>query len=309
MLAQLTDLPAFDDPAWLFELKWDGYRAVAEVRKKVSLLYSRNGLSFDKAYPKVFDALKTIKHETILDGEIVVFDDEGQPSFQMLQNYTRNSRSPIHYFVFDIIRLDGKDLTGLPLIERKEILRSVLPPDDVIRYCDHVAEEGKAFFREIQRTNIEGMIAKRIRSTYQPGKRNPDWLKIKNVRSGEAVIVGFTAPKGSRVGFGSLLLAQFNRKKLTYIGNVGTGFNDKTLKELHRKLQSLVRETSPLDKAIKPPAATTWVEPELVCNIKFTEMTTDGIVRHPVFLGLRVDKSPKEVEPEKVVRKRPGKKK
>lgn len=311
MLAQLTDQPPFDDPGWLFEIKWDGYRAIAEVGRKGCRLYSRNGLSFAKAYAKVFAALTKIKHEAVLDGEIVVFDEHDRPSFQKLQNYANTSSHTIHYFVFDILMLDGKDLTKLPLVERKAVLESILPNNDVIRFCDHVVGSGKAFYKEIEKGNIEGMIAKRIDSTYHPGKRNTDWLKIKNVQSDEAVIVGYTAPKGSRVGFGSLLLGQYMKGKLTYIGNVGTGFNDKTLKELFRKLTGLERDGSPLDHAVKPPPATTWVEPELVCNIKFTEKTSDGMVRHPVFLGLRIDKSASDVSPEKIRkaarRKNPGK--
>jgi bifunctional non-homologous end joining protein LigD len=298
MLAQLTDQPPFDDPGWLFEIKWDGYRAVAEIRKNSRRLYSRNGLSFATAYKKVFDALAGIKHDTVLDGEVVVFDEHDKPSFQKLQNYSNNSRYTIHYFVFDILSLDGKDLTKLNVLERKSILQSVIPKNSVIQYCDHVVGEGKAFYKEIEKNEMEGMIAKRISSTYQPGKRNPDWLKIKNVKSEEAIIVGYTQPKGSRVGFGSLLLGQYINKKLHYIGNVGTGFNDQTLQQLFKKIKALEVKQSPLDQPIKPPPTTTWIKPDLVCNIKFTEKTSEGMIRHPVFLGLRVDKKAAEVKPE-----------
>jgi bifunctional non-homologous end joining protein LigD len=301
MLAQLTDQPPFDHPEWIFEIKWDGYRAIAEVLKRGNRLYSRNGLSFAKAYGKIFEALKKIRHQVVLDGEIVVFNENDQPDFQKLQNYTNNSSYTIQYFVFDILNLDGKDLTSLPLVERKEILKSVLPSSKVIVYCDHVVENGKAFFHEIEKSNMEGMIAKRSNSTYQPGKRNSDWLKIKNVKSDEAVIVGYTQPKGSRVGFGSLLLAQYIRGNLTYIGNVGTGFTDATLKDLLKKIKVLETSTSPLDYPVKPPPSTTWIKPNLVCNVKFTEKTSEGILRHPVFLGLRVDKNPDEISPEKTL--------
>jgi bifunctional non-homologous end joining protein LigD len=307
MLAQLTDQPAFDDPEWLFEIKWDGYRAIAEVKKGAVRLYSRNGLSFAKAYSKVYDALKKLKMDIILDGEIVVFDNDKKPSFQKLQNYSNNSSYTIHYFVFDCLSMGGKDITGLPLIERKAILKSTLPKDSVIRYCDHIEESGKAFFKELSKTEMEGMIAKRAASRYQMGKRNSDWLKIKNVKSDEAVIVGFTRPKGSRIGFGSLLLAQYENKKLKYIGNVGTGFTDDILKSLYKKLNLMVVPTSPLDFPIKPPADTSWVKPNLVCNLKFTEKTSDGMIRHPVFLGLRIDKAPREVVPEKPTGKVPRK--
>jgi bifunctional non-homologous end joining protein LigD len=299
MMAQLTDRPAFDDADWIFEIKWDGYRAVAEIKKGDIKLYSRNGLTFDKAYPKVFEALKSVKKNAILDGEIVVFDEKGRPSFQKLQNYKSNDRYTIQYYVFDILELEGKSLTALSLIERKELLRKVIPKSDVILYCDHVDTEGRSLFREMKKMNLEGMIAKRKKSKYLIGKRTTDWLKIKNVQGQEAIIVGFTAPKGARSSFGSLLLAVKKRGKLVSIGNVGTGFTDKSLKELHVQLKKLIRKTSPLDVPIKEAPDVTWVDPVLVCNIRFTEITEDGSVRHPVFQGLRVDKKADEVKLEK----------
>lgn len=299
MKAQLTDQPAFDSAEWLFEIKWDGYRAIAEINQSGHKLYSRNGLTFDKAYPKIFNALKAMKKDAIIDGEIVVFDEKGKPNFQKLQNYQNSDKYAIQYFVFDIIELEGKSLTNLPLIERKEILKNFLPHSNVIRYCDHVEHEGKTLFKEMQKMNLEGMIAKKKNSKYYIGKRTSDWLKIKNVQSQEAIIVGFTDPKGSRQYFGSLLLAVKNKGKLVSIGNVGTGFDDKSLKDLHNKLKKIIRKTSPLDIPIKEAPDITWVEPALVCNIKFSEITDDGSVRHPVFQGLRIDKSAKDVKLER----------
>lgn len=298
MKAQLTDLPAFDSPDWIFEIKWDGYRAIAEIDKKGNKLYSRNGLTFDKAYPKIFDALKKIKKKMILDGEIVVFDEKGRPNFQKLQNYKSNDKFVIQYYVFDCIELDGKRITDLPVTERKQILQKVLPKSDLILYCDHVDSEGKLLFREMKKMNLEGMIAKRKTSRYYIGKRTSDWLKIKNIQTQEAIIIGFTEPKGARSSFGSLLLAVKKRNKLAYIGNVGTGFTDKSLKELHAKLKKIIRKTSAVKEPIKETADVTWVDPVLVCNIKYTEITDDGSVRHPVFQGLRVDKAPEEVQME-----------
>jgi bifunctional non-homologous end joining protein LigD len=298
MMATLTEQPAFNDPDWLFEIKWDGYRAIAETGGKEIKLYSRNGLTFDKAYPKVFEALSVIKRKAILDGEIVVFDETGRPSFQKLQNYQNRQQYSIQYYVFDCLECDGKSLEKLPLIERKELLREILPESAVIRFCDHVEDEGKVLFRELVKMNLEGMIAKRKSSKYLEGKRTTDWLKIKNIKTQEAIIVGFTDPKGSRSYFGSLLLAVNKRGKLVSIGGVGTGFTDKSLKELHTKLKKHIRKTSPLDVPIKDTGDITWVDPVLVCNIKFTEITDDGSIRHPVFQGLRVDKSPDEVRPE-----------
>ncbi|HEY5746090.1 MAG TPA: non-homologous end-joining DNA ligase [Chryseolinea sp.] len=294
MKAQLSDMPAFDNKNWLFEIKWDGYRAVGETGKENPRLYSRNGLTFDKAYPKVFAALKTIKQQAILDGEIVVYDTDGKPSFQKLQNYRSTDHYAIQYLVFDCLELNGRELTSLPLLERKEIVKKLIPKSDIIFYCDHVEEHGKAFFNEIKKIDLEGMIAKKKLSTYHVGKRTSDWLKITNVQGQEAIIVGFTEPKGSRSYFGSLLLA-VTQGKLTSIGNVGTRFTERSLKELHQKLKPLIRKSSPLDVPIKETPDITWVDPKLACNIKFTEITEDGSVRHPVFQGLRIDKTPSDL--------------
>jgi bifunctional non-homologous end joining protein LigD len=304
MKAQLTDLPAFNSPDWVFEIKWDGYRAIAEINKSGNKLYSRNGLTFDKAYPKVFEALKSIKADVVIDGEIVVFDENGKPNFQKLQNYQNRDKFVIQYYVFDCLVFKGKSITHLSLIERKKIVQDLLPKSDVIKYCDHVEDEGKMLFKEMQKMNLEGMIAKKKSSTYQIGKRTSDWLKIKNVKTQEAIIVGFTEPKGARSSFGSLLLAVKKRGKLSYIGNVGTGFTDKSLKDLHSKLKKIIRKSSSLEVPIKG-ADITWVDPVLVCNIKYTEITEDGSVRHPVFQGLRVDKTPNEVTLEKSKRIKP----
>lgn len=304
MKAQLSDLPPFDSADWIFEIKWDGYRAIAETNSDGNRLYSRNGLTFDKAYPKVFESLKKIKKKVVIDGEIVVFDEKGKPNFQKLQNYRSNDKYTIQYYVFDIIYLDGKNITNLPVTERKEMLRKILPESEIILFCDHVDSEGKALFREMKKMNLEGMIAKRKNSKYYIGKRTPDWLKIKNVQSQEAIIVGFTEPKGARSSFGSLILAVKKRGKLVSVGNVGTGFTDKSLKELHTKLKKLIRKTSPLDVPIKQTPDITWVDPKLVCNVKYTEITDDGSIRHPVFQGLRIDKPAKDVELEQPAKKK-----
>ena len=227
------------------------------------------------------------------------FDEKGKPNFQKLQNYRSNDKYTIQFYVFDLLTLDGKSLTSMPLVERKQLLQKFIPKSDTILFCDHVDTEGKSLFREMKKMNLEGMIAKRKNSKYLIGKRTTDWLKIKNVQGQEAIIVGFTAPKGARSSFGSLLLALKKRGKLVSIGNVGTGFTDKSLKELHLKLKKIIRKTSPLDVPIKETSDITWVDPVLVCNIKFTEMTEDGSVRHPVFQGLRIDKKADEVKLEK----------
>lgn len=299
MLASLSEKP-FDSKEWIFEIKWDGYRAVAEVNGNKILLYSRNGLSFVDKYPIVVQELKKLKHKVILDGEIVVFNENDRPDFQKLQHYQENLHLPIHYYVFDCLEADGQKLTDLPLIERKKILKKILPSrNSVIKFSDHVKEHGKDFFKEVSATDLEGMIAKKADSLYSPGVRSKEWLKIKHHNTQEAVIMGYTAPRGGRNFFGALILGVYEKKTWKYIGHTGTGFTDKILKELYTKLQKHRRDDSPFEKKIKVNSPVTWVDPVLVCNIKFTEITRDGILRHPVFQGLRIDKGAKQAKMEK----------
>jgi bifunctional non-homologous end joining protein LigD len=295
MLAHLHGEP-FDNPDWVFEIKWDGYRAVAEINKKGNRLYSRNGLSFANLYPKIFEALKKIKDDVTLDGEIVVMNESNKPDFQKLQQYDDNRHLPILYYVFDCLQYKGKDITGLPLLERKKIAEKVIPPNSIIRYSEHVEESGIEFFNKTVDMDLEGMIAKRADSIYLKGRRSHDWLKIKNHNTQEAVIAGYTEPRGSRKYFGALILGIYVDGTLKYIGHTGTGFNEGSLKDMYSKLQPLVVNTSPFNKKIVVNSPVTWVKPELVCAIKFSELTEEGILRHPVFLGLRVDKSAKETD-------------
>jgi bifunctional non-homologous end joining protein LigD len=298
MLATLTDRPAFDDPKWLFEIKWDGYRAVAELQDGAVNLYSRNGNTFNVAYPKIVNGLKKINFNCVLDGEIVVFDKDGKPSFQLMQNYSSTSNIQIQYFVFDVLSVSGKDVTGLPLKDRKELAKSIIPQTGIIVYCDHVEAQGVEFDRQVKKMGLEGIIAKKADSKYVIGQRSNEWLKIKNVKTCEAVIVGFSKPGGSRQYFGALLIGAYNDKRqLISIGSVGTGFTDMLLKDLHAKLSKHVRKSSAFDVAIPASEAkdVTWVNPTLVCEVQFTEITSDGHVRHPSYLGLRHDKSPNEV--------------
>jgi bifunctional non-homologous end joining protein LigD len=293
MFAQIHDQP-FDDADWLFEVKWDGYRAIAEVNHGDVKLYSRNGLSFLSLYPKVAEALRKLKHEIVLDGEIVVFNDSNKPDFQKLQQYGGGT-GVIAYNVFDCLALDGRSLVHLPLKERKEILKKVVGKNSVIRYSEHVEGTGKEFFKTVTSMDLEGMIAKRADSVYHAGKRTGDWLKIKNHNTQEAIIAGYTPPKGSRSHIGSLVLAIREKDHYKYIGHTGTGFTNAALTELHKKLQPLVTATAPFNDRIPLHSKVTWVKPELVCNVKFTEITSDGILRHPVYQGLRIDKEANDV--------------
>lgn len=297
MLASLGDEP-FDNKDWIFELKWDGYRAIAELDKKKVKLYSRNGLSFNERYPTIVSELAAMNMRAVLDGEVMVFNEDGRPDFQKLQHYDDNRHLPLVYYVFDILSLNNKDLKGLPLLERKQILKDNLPKSDFIRFSDHVEENGKAFFEEVKKSNLEGIMAKKADNIYVEGIRTKEWLKIKHTHTREAIIAGYTEGRGSRKHFGALILGEYKNNKLHYIGHTGTGFSDKKLREMWTVMQKLIIDKSPFPTKIPLNSETTWVKPELVCEIKYTEITRDGILRHPVFLHLRDDKRPAEVKPE-----------
>ena len=289
MSATLSDEPPFDDPKWLFEVKWDGYRAVAELKGKNTRFYSRNGLSYNKAYPKIYDELGRMKIDAVFDGEVVVLRD-GMPSFQAIQNYKSTQNLPIQFIVFDCLQFEGEDLTNLKLIERKDLLKRILPQSSVIRYCDHVEGDGIALFGHARKINLEGIIAKRIDSKYYPDKRSKEWLKIKNVNVDDFKIIGWTDPKGSRQYFGALLLARDVDGELVYSGEVGTGFTNELLKSLYSKIKALEVNECPLDTPVKKEKGFHWAHPSYSCQVQYVEITDDGHVRHPSFLGLRKDK-------------------
>jgi bifunctional non-homologous end joining protein LigD len=304
MLATLVDHP-FNRPDWFFEIKWDGYRAIAEVRKKKKAeLYSRNLLSFENKFPLIFQELQKLDGNYILDGEIVALDDAGKPSFQLLQDYENNQQRLV-YYVFDLLYIDKYDICRLPLWERKQLLQGILPSLSRIFYCDHVETEGVSFFEAAVAQDLEGIIAKDAQSPYLEGKRSSYWLKMKTRKRQEAIICGFTAPRGGRKNLGALILGMYDAGKLKYIGHTGTGMDTKTLKSLHEQLTPLIIPASPFEKTPKTNEKPTWVKPELVCEVAFTEWTHDGNMRHPVYLGLRTDKPAEEVcmETEKPVEK------
>ncbi|MEO5783156.1 MAG: non-homologous end-joining DNA ligase, partial [Ginsengibacter sp.] len=294
MLAKEAEQP-FDDNNWLYEIKWDGYRAIAELENKDVKLYSRNGITFENSYPIVVQELKKIKDNVVLDGEIVVLNDEGHPDFQLLQHYESNTHRPINYCVFDILSVNGYSTCELPLIQRKELLKDVIKKNEVIKYSDHIEENGIAFFKASTRNNLEGIMAKKADSQYYIGKRTNEWLKIKNHKTQEAIITGYTDPGGARKYFGALVLGIKDGDKLKYIGHTGSGFDQQSLKEMWNLLQPLRQSKSPFEEKVKTNMPVTWVKPKLVCEIKFTEVTRDGMLRHPIFLHLRKDKSIKEI--------------
>lgn len=297
MLATLTD-QFFDDPAWVFETKWDGFRVVALVKEGKATLYSRNGLDVSRKYPSVCEALRATAQVAVFDGEVVALDDEGRSRFQLLQNAAREP-ARLCYCVFDLLYLGRKDLRHRPLLERKEALEATLPRDPLLKYSTYVVGQGIAAFHRAERAHEEGVMAKLASGLYYSGRRTREWLKVKASLGQEAVIVGFTAPRRSRQCFGALLLAVHEGKGWRYVGRVGTGFDRAMLKSIHAKLVPLITDSKPVPEKVPDAAKTTWVKPKLVAEVKFTEWTSKGEMRHPVFFGLRTDKKASDVVMEK----------
>ncbi len=299
MLATLTDGP-FDDPDWVFEVKWDGYRAIAKIENGSVSLYSRNGIDVTKKYAPISEGLRDIGHSALIDGELVMLDKEGRPRFQLMQNYEEQAGTLV-YYAFDLLFLDGKDLRDLSLLERKEKLRAMLPAHPRIRYSEHTREKGVSFFKAAEAQQLEGIMAKRADSPYLSGKRSDSWLKVKTSMRQEAVIVGFTEPRKSRKYIGSLILAVRDGKAWRYVGHTGGGMGGHSLKSMREMLEPLITKKRPLDVPRDVERGATWVTPKLIAEIKFTEWTDSGTMRHPIFVGLRNDKKPTAVTVEKEV--------
>jgi bifunctional non-homologous end joining protein LigD len=310
MLATLIDKP-FDSGGWLYEVKWDGYRAVAFLDSKSMRLVSRNQNDFTAAYPELRDLSGAVKARTaILDGEIVALDDEGRSSFSLMQQRTgvgeggrriRKTRDdiPIAYYVFDLLYLDGYDLMQVDLELRKQLLRSIVSADELVRYSDHYAGQGTALFNAAAHRGLEGIVAKHRNSCYEQ-KRSREWLKIKIVRRQECVIGGFTDPRGSRENFGSLVLGLYDDKeRLIPVGQAGSGFTEQTHADMWGRLHALETNRNPFFGKVESDRRVHYVKPELVAEIKFTEWTHEGQsgtvkMRAPVFEGLRLDKKPSD---------------
>jgi bifunctional non-homologous end joining protein LigD len=293
MLATLVDEP-FDDDEWLFEIKWDGYRAICTVHEDGRMeLVSRNGLDFLVKFPQM-EALKNAwtTLPIVVDGEIVSLDAQGRSSFQRLQESLGGRGGHLTFAAFDVLYADGKDLRKLPVEERKSILERSIADDDLVMYSKHVLGKGCALFAQAQNRELEGIIGKRLGSPYEQ-RRTRDWVKIKAQLMQECVIGGFTEPRGSRKGFGSLLLGLYDRGKLMYVGHAGTGFNTKLLASLTADLKKIERKESPFANSVDANTKPHWVKPQMVAEIRFTEWTRDGYMRQPAFLGLRLDKDPK----------------
>jgi bifunctional non-homologous end joining protein LigD len=294
MLTTLVDKP-FNKENWFFEIKWDGYRAIAYINNSEVELKSRNQISFTEKFYPVTEELKTWNIKAILDGEIIAVNEEGKGEFQKLQSWQKTGEGTIAYYVFDILWLNGYNVTSLPLSQRKELLKKIIPKNKTIFFSDHIETQGEKFFKAAVENNLEGIIAKSAESEYLQGIRSNDWLKIKTHKRQEVVIAGYTEGRSSRKFFGALILGVYENKKLKYIGHTGTGFNESLLGIVWEKLQKLKTTKCPFEEIPKTNMPATWVKPKLVGEIKFHEWTKDDIVRQAVFLGLREDKKAGEV--------------
>jgi bifunctional non-homologous end joining protein LigD len=293
MLATLIDKP-FDDRDWQFEIKWDGYRTLAYCTAGNVDLRSRNNRSFNDKYKSIVDALSEWPLNAVLDGEIVVLSEEGKADFGALQNWP-SQEGKLVYYVFDLLWLERINLMDEPLEVRREILRKIFPEHGPIRYSHSIEECGIDFFATAKQSGIEGIISKQKDASYTPGARSGHWYKIKAETRHEAIICGYTKKKDSDRLISSLVLGIPRGGELQYIGQVGTGFSGRTLQELFRKMNPLFTSECPFVTKPKINDATMWVKPRLVCEVKYTELTRDGIMRHPSFQGLRVDKAADEI--------------
>lgn len=290
----------FKDPDWVFELKWDGYRVLANINDGEVDIYSRNGISYNSKFASVKKALEHIPHNCILDGEVIVVNKEGKNDFQKLQKYDpKTTKGQLQYQVFDLLHLNEMDTISLPLVERKSLLPEILEGLENVFYCDHIEGMGPTLYKRAVEAGMEGVVAKKADSTYVPGYRSENWLKIKDVNTEEAIICGYTDSKTGGNVFGSIILGMYKDGILTYVGNCGSGFSTTEQKMLLKKFDKLKVDKRPFEKA---PALKGrkpyWLRPELICEVKFTEWTNSGVMRHPVYKGLRKDKNPEEITPQ-----------
>ncbi len=309
MLATLVDKP-FDEIGWLYEVKWDGYRAIAYINNGEAELASRNNKSFNERFYPVFNSLQQWKIKAVIDGEIVVINEKGVSDFSNLQNWRSESDGDLVFYMFDILWMDGNDLMNLSLTERREILKSITPPKKNIRISETFDTGATEFFEVAKQLKLEGIIAKKANSKYYPGQRSKEWLKIKTGKRHEVIIGGYTHNEESSKAFSSLLVGVFENGKLHYTGKIGTGFSNTLQKEMMQQFRPLIIKESPftnepdINKPSRfrpnPPKATaTWLKPKLICEVNYSEMTSDGVMRHPSFEGMREDKAAQDVINEK----------
>lgn len=272
---------AFDDDGWWFEVKWDGYRAIVGNDSGRIRARSRRGLDLLDRFPEL--RRLPIPEGVVVDGEVIAFDDEGRPSFQLLQE-----GRPVNLVVFDVLHRDGRDLTGLGYEDRREVLGSLALPSPVL-VPEPTRGEGRALFEAARQKGLEGVVAKKAGSRYRPGKRSPDWRKVPVKQRLRAVVGGWLAGEGARAStFGSLLVGLYDGGDLRWIGAVGSGFDDRTLQAIHAKLKESERPTSPFANPVSLPGKKTWVEPEMAVAVEFKEWTRDDRLRAPVFKGIEI---------------------
>jgi bifunctional non-homologous end joining protein LigD len=296
---------------WIYELKFDGIRALAIKDGRAVQLVSRNEKKLNDRFPEIARAAADFAAaECVVDGEVVAMDVEGRSSFQLLQRAELDGKdAPLAFYVFDVLQLNGRSLISLPLTVRKEVLMRLVPPSgDIIRFSGALGTEAETLLPEIKRRGLEGLLGKQRDSVYEPGRRSGAWIKLKCVNEQEFVIGGYTPPAGARKHFGAVLVGYYDKERLLFAGKVGTGFDTKLLSTLHKKMRAEERSTCPFAdlpskqngewvQGITPGEMrkNTWVNPKFVCQVKFAEWTRDGKLRQPVFLGLRQDKGPREV--------------
>lgn len=301
--------PAAGD--WIYELKFDGIRLCAVKEGARVNLISRNGNELAARFPEIVEAVRALPmRDGVIDGEVVAVDEKGRTSFQLLQRLEKSGRkSPVFFYVFDLLQMGGHSLLDQPLVKRKEILQKLCAEaDEPIRYSGAIEGDPTALLEEVRRRGLEGLIGKLRPSVYEPDRRSGAWIKLKVLNEQEFVIGGYTSPAGSRTHFGALLVGYYDGPKLLFAGKVGTGFNTKLLGSLHAQLQEEERDDCPFADlpskhggvwvhGITPAMMRRchWVNPVFVCQVKFSEWTRDGKLRQPVFLGLREDKEPREV--------------
>jgi len=311
MKATLATTP-FSDPEWVFEIKWDGYRVEAVVKGGTARLWTRNRQDAGRYFPDLVGPAPWIDaRDAIVDGEVVALDEDGRPRFSLLQDRTgirtgrepgsrrqRGEPAPIVFQVFDLLHLDGKSLLQVPLEDRKRVLRTRLRAHPLVRYSGHVEADGEAFFAAAREQELEGIVAKLRRSPYEPGRRSPAWLKLKVRPEQEVVVVGWLPGQGTHRDLGSLIVAVRDGDRWGHAGQVGSGIDTRTRRELRKRLEELERPDSPLDSVPRLKGAR-WVEPRIVIRVEFAEWTADNLLRQAAFKGLEVDRDPLEVRRER----------
>ena len=314
MLAETRDEP-FSGDDWLFELKHDGFRLLAARDGDDVRLVYRRGNDATHVFPELARALRALPFpDLVMDGEVVVLDESGRPTFQGMQKRVQLVRRtdleraaidrPATLFAFDLLGFEGLDLRRLPLVVRKQVLSGLLPAAGPILYADHVMGQGEAFYEEVRKLGLEGIMAKRADSPYVGG-RSPHWVKLRVDRTGDFVVVGFTKPQGGRTGFGALHVGAYEGERLVYVGRAGSGFDEAQLASVRRQLDRVVLEARACEGPWPIGRDHVWVQPELVCEVRYKEWTEEGLLRQPVFLRFRVDKAPRDCRYEDVAGERP----